>query len=161
MSEITENENLEKTNVPLEKTKKVRSEKQVEQFKQIVNKRKENIEKKKLEKKIEASKLLLQHDVKISEPKKKVIAKEESESDNNSEPEIVIVSKKKKKKPIKIAIEESDEEDEEEEISKPKYINKAREFKHQNYKKSIIKHFPPPEKTKNLNNTSNNKNFFD
>lgn len=160
MSEITENENLEKTNVPLEKTKKVRSEKQVEQFKQIVNKRKENIEKKKLEKKIEASKLLLQHDVKISETKKKVITKEDSESENNSEPEIVIVSKKKKKKPIKIAIEESDEEDDEDEI-KPKYINKVRDFKHQNYKKSIIKHFPPPEKTKNLNNTYSNKIFFD
>jgi hypothetical protein len=50
--------------IPLEKAKKTpkpRSEKQMEHFKNLQQKRKENIEKKKLEKKIEASKLLLEH----------------------------------------------------------------------------------------------------
>ena len=69
MSENTEPENIETEKiVPLEKPKKQpkpRSEKQLVQFQMIAAKRKENIEKKKLEKKIEASKLLLEHDVKL------------------------------------------------------------------------------------------------
>ena len=60
---INEPENLENITVikPI-KEKKPRSEKQKAQFQQVFNKRKELLEKKNLDKKIEASKLLLQHD---------------------------------------------------------------------------------------------------
>ena len=56
---------------PLEKAKKTpkpRSEKQMENFKKLQEKRKDAIEKKKLEKKIEASKLLLEQEKTITPP---------------------------------------------------------------------------------------------
>ena len=60
---INEPENLENIAVTKpKKEKKPRSEKQKAQFQQVFNKRKEILEKKNLDKKIEASKLLLQHD---------------------------------------------------------------------------------------------------
>ena len=157
MSENNDAENIEREKiVPLEKPKKPRSEKQIEQFKKIAEKRKENVEKKKLEKKIEASKLLLEHDVKLNDKKKKEPIVLQSDS-SDSEPEIIVVSKKKpKKKPIKIEIEESSTEEEQE--VKPK----QREFKHQNYaKKSVIKHHPPIEQTKEKVFINKHTVFFD
>lgn len=63
INEPNKTENQENITVTKpKKEKKPRSEKQKAQFEQVFNKRKELLEKKKLEQKIEASKLLLQHD---------------------------------------------------------------------------------------------------
>ena len=63
--------------VPLQKEKKVRekkprSDKQMEHFANMAAKRKENIEKKKLEKKIESAKLLIENDIQVAAPKKEI-----------------------------------------------------------------------------------------
>lgn len=120
---------------PLEKAKKPRSEKQMENFKKLQEKRKEAIEKKKLEKKIEASKLLLEQDQRetglsitppavIQKKKTKELApppsEDEEESDSSVEKIIVNVKNKKKtkKKAKEIIIyndEDSESEEEEEE----------------------------------------------
>jgi hypothetical protein len=68
--------NIQEDPSPLEKAKKTpkpRSEKQMEHFKNLQQKRKEAIEKKKFEKKIEASKLLLEQDIPPAQPKQKKI----------------------------------------------------------------------------------------
>lgn len=99
------------------KKKKVLSEKQKAILQQARIKRSHNIEKKKLEKKLEASKLLLNiKDEKEEKPIKKINKMPiiEEESSESSEPEQIIIKKKKKKKPKKIIIEESESEEEEE-----------------------------------------------
>ena len=113
------------------RTKKERSEKQLQHTENMRKKRFENIEKAKLNKKIEASKILLENDIK---PKKKIIKEPESDSD---EEEVIIIEKKKKPKPKtkRIIIEESSSEEEEEEERKAP----ERKFKTQQNKKSIIK----------------------
>ena len=86
MSENTDNDMVEKVTT-LEKPKKKQTEKQIEQFKNAVLKKKELYEKRKLEKKIEASKLLLQHDPEFikqtvqpkEKPKKKELMEKEYE----------------------------------------------------------------------------------
>ena len=157
-AENTDVEKVEDKKISLEKPKKPRSEKQIEQFKKIAETRKSNVEQRKLEKKIEASKLLLEHDIKPvtkKEKKQPIVITKESESESDSEPEIIVVSKKKpKKKPIKIEIEESSSE---EEVKEPK----QREFKHQNYKKSIIKQLPAKEEIKPSVFINRNTVFFD
>ena len=161
-------ENLENIAVTKPKQeKKPRSEKQKAQFQQVFNKRKEILEKKNLEKKIEASKLLLQHDPefinkqKIIEPltphnddvviKKKKEPKiiEMSDSDNDSEESVIIIKKKTskpKKKKKKIIIEESSDSsssgEDEEVITLPK---PKREFTTQQNKKSIVKIHEKPK----------------
>ncbi len=99
--------------MPKTKVKRQMSEKQKDAFIKLQEKRKANIEQRKYEKKIEASKLLLEYEEKKqNEPKQKVKSKvlvQESESD--SEPEIIYV-KKPKKKTKKIVIEESESESE-------------------------------------------------
>lgn len=154
------------------KEKKPRSEKQKAQFEQVFNKRKELIEKKKLEKKIEASRLLLQHDpdykvpstprtpqiddtvpdAKKLKPKKepKIIEVHSDNSDDDDSDESVIIIKKKSKtkksKKKKIVIEESSEEsssgEDEEVIQLPK---PKRDFTTQQNKKSIVKVHEKPK----------------
>ena len=68
-------EDFSDAQVPLQKEKRVRekkprSEKQLEHFKNMAEKRKQNIEKKKLEKKIESAKLLIENDIEVTPPKK-------------------------------------------------------------------------------------------
>ena len=83
----------------LPKQKKPRTEKQIEAMKKAFETRKANIEQKKLEKKIEASKLLLSLDKpKEEKPKtdKKVVIKEESEEEESEDeqPQVVIIKNK-------------------------------------------------------------------
>jgi hypothetical protein len=163
VNETNKPENTENITITKpKKEKKPRSEKQKAQFQQVFNKRKEILEKKNLEKKIEASKLLLQHEPefinkqKIIEPvtppidenviKKKKVPKivEMSETDNDSEESVIIIKKKTnkpKKKKKKIIIEESSDEssssgEDEPVITIPK---PKRDFATQQNKKSIVK----------------------
>ena len=170
IEEITnEPENLDNITVTKpKKEKKPRSEKQKAQFQQVFNKRKEILEKKNLDKKIEASKLLLQHDPefmnkqKTEEPltphiddvviKKKKEPKiiEMSETDNESEESVIIIKKKAtkpKKKKKKIIIEESSDGssssgEDEAVIALPK---PKRDFTTQQNKKSIVKIHEKPK----------------
>ena len=163
--------------VPLTKPKKPRTQKQIEAFEITKQKRQEGIEKRKQEKKIEASKVLLEsgqlndvlpkEKVKVSKgtPKPPVESASASDSDSeSSEEEIVIMKKgkkdKKKKKTKKIIIESASDSDssEEEEVIKVK----ASQFKSQRNKKSLIKvHEPEPLVKKPLDkNHFKPVNFF-
>lgn len=140
----------------------VRSEKQLAHFENMRKKRIDNIEKINLNKKIEASKILLQHDK--EQMKNKKYKKIESESESSEEEEIIIIEKKKKpkKKTKRIIIEESsdseEEPEEEEEIIKPKI---QRNFKSQQNKKSIIKiHKPNQEINTTITNVKKDFNSF-
>ena len=107
------------------KPKKPRSEKQKMAFQQVMEKRKKNIEQRKEEKLIEASKLLVKNATKNIikkeiKPKKEIVqqeskSKSESESERETEEEIIIVKAKpkleKKKKVKKIIIEESSDDE--------------------------------------------------
>ena len=118
---------IEEEDKPIKK-KKVLSEKQKAILKSAREKRTHNIEKQRLEKKLEASKLLLNiKDEKEEKQIKNKINKMpiiEEESSESSEPEQIIIKKKKKKKPKKIIIEESESEEsqEEEEIIKKRNV---------------------------------------
>ena len=58
-------EDIEETNTPLTKPKKPRSEKQIEAFKNAMQKRAENIAKKKEDKLIQSAKLLIEKQQKV------------------------------------------------------------------------------------------------
>ena len=131
----------------LPKEKKPRTEKQIEAMKKAFETRKANIEQKKLEKKIEASKLLLQHGitptpqntpaVKPKTKKQQVV----EESEESSEEEIIIktVKKPKKKKIVKVEVSDSDTSSESE-VDKRK-PHSSSQFRKQQYQKpsSVIK----------------------
>ena len=141
--EIQENqeEDFSEASIPLQKEKKEkkpRTQKQLDHFKNMAEKRRENIEKKKLEKKIEASKLLLEHDSKppVKVKENKIEEEKEIESEPSSEEEIIVQKKKpktkgKKKKKIVIYEADSDSSDSDDEIPIPK-----KQFKTQQNKKS-------------------------
>ena len=163
--------------VPLQKEKKVRekkprSEKQLAHFANMAAKRKENIEKKKLEKKIESAKLLIENDIEVA-PKKEIRKqlkgdaifgkgdpKEEppsEEEESESEEEIIVKTrkskpKKKAKKVIIVQESESEEESEEEEIQAPK-----RRLKTQQNKKSIVKVY---QQEPTHRQTASSQNYF-
>jgi hypothetical protein len=125
------------------KEKKPRAPKtpaQLEAFQKAMQKRKANIEIKKQEKKVEASKILLENDIKPKEVVKKsrkprTVVIEESESDD--EPNVVYIKKRSsKKKKKKIIVEsETDSETESESDIEIKH-KKSFETSHQN-KKSV------------------------
>ena len=109
-------------NTPLSKPKKPRSEKQIKAFETVMQKRAENIAKKKELKLVESAKLLLSKQVK--QPKIIATAESESESDSESEDEplpIKVKSKKQSKPNMKsrkkIIIESSSESESESESS--------------------------------------------
>ena len=109
-------------NTPLSKPKKPRSEKQIKAFETVMQKRAENIAKKKELKLVESAKLLLSKQVK--QPKIIATAESESESDSESEDEplpIKVKSKKQSKPKMKsrkkIIIESSSESQSESESS--------------------------------------------
>jgi hypothetical protein len=163
MDDVKENQQIQEDladNVPLQKAKKEkkpRSEKQLAHFENMAQKRKDSIEKKKLEKKIESAKLLIEHDIQVApspvkSKNKKVyhsadgrgergapaVVEEEDESDDESVQEVVIKRKPKKKAKKIIVYQESEsesEEEEEEEEQKPQ----SRKLKTQQNKKSIVK----------------------
>ena len=115
----------EESQLTKSKPKKPRSEKQMKAFQEVMNKRKQNIEQRKEEKLIEASKILVKNATKNIikkeiKPKKKIVQQEsesnsESESESETEEEIIIVKAKpkleKKKKVKKIIIEESSDDE--------------------------------------------------
>ena len=117
------------------KTKKPRSEKQIEAFKNAQINRQKNIQLKKESQKVEAAKLLLNEkpNAPVAKKVKEVV---DSSSDENEE-EVIIVQKRKKPKPKvkRIIVEESASESESEEEIKPREKN----FKSQQNKRSIIK----------------------
>ena len=143
------------------KPKKVMSQKQLETLAKGRESRKLKLEEHKLNKKIEASKLLLQEEHK--QKLKKVVKKQPEPIEESEEEEVVIIEKHKKpkKKVKKIIIQESESSDEEEE----EVIIPEKKMKSQKNKRSIsvndneVKQLPDPsfDKPKKLNNY---KNYF-
>lgn len=154
---------------PKRKMKKFpRTEKQQEAFKITMQKRAENVEKRKQQKKLEAAKLLLSTEPdslptkpaepeKIKKPKKKLILSttdtetDSDSSDSGGEEEKIYIARKSIKQPKKVYIIKREkniiEEDDEDEYEKP-VVNK---FKSQQNKKSVVKI---------TNNTQPPKNYF-
>ena len=151
---------------PKRKMKKyARTEKQQEAFKLIMQKRAENVAKRKEQKKIEAAKLLLSlqpskeiedepvNEVikKKSKPKKKLIlstsdTESEDESDNESDvsEEKIYIARKSIKQPKKVYVIKKEVEEDEKPVNK---------FKSQQNKKSVVK-------ISNNNNIIPLKNYF-
>jgi len=140
-----------------DKRKQPRTEAQLKHFENMRKKREDNLKQKLLDKKIEASKILLENDVK---PKKK------AKPEESDEEEVIIIEKKKKQKPKtkRIIIEESssDEssEEEEEQERKPKSKAPERKFKSQQNKKSIIKINGVNNDNDNVNSKVDYSKFF-
>jgi hypothetical protein len=138
-----------------DKRKQPRTEAQLKHFENMRKKREDNLKQKLLDKKIEASKILLENDVK---PKKK------AKPEESDEEEVIIIEKKKKQKPKtkRIIIEESssDKSSEEEEEEKPKSKAPERKFKSQQNKKSIIKINGVNNDNDNVNSKVDYSKFF-
>lgn len=117
MSDIYENEATEEINeeVPLTKQKKMRSQKQMEAFEKVKQKRKENLEAKKQEKLINSAKILIEEETKRNPISKRIKPVEHEIDTEEEEEEVIIVKKTKPKKKVrKIIIEESSSSEEEE-----------------------------------------------
>jgi len=180
MNDIQEKQDIAEPEVPLLKPKRKmkkfpRSEKQQESFKITMQKRAENVARRKELKKLEAAKLLIESESlpskpepelepepepkqdKSKKPKKKLIlSTSDSETDSDSsnsggEVEQIYVSRKSIKQPKKVYIIKREkniiEEVDEDEYEKP-VVNK---FKSQQNKKSVVKI---------TNNTQPPKNYF-
>lgn len=119
MSEVSDHEQKDEKVTLIEKPRRTKTAKQVEQFQKVILRKKEMDEKRKLAKQIEASKLLLKHDPEFlkqnsevkesksekSKRSKKIIEKEyeslsgsSSSSESSISEEIPIKHKKEKKK---------------------------------------------------------------
>ena len=137
-----------------DKRKQPRTEAQLKHFENMRKKREDNLKQKLLDKKIEASKILLENDVK---PKKK------AKPEESDEEEVIIIEKKKKQKPKtkRIIIEESSsDESSEEQEEKPKSKAPERKFKSQQNKKSIIKINGVNNDNDNVNSKVDYSKFF-
>ena len=147
------------------KPRKPKTPAQLEQFKKMYENRKLKLEENKLNKKLEASKFLLEHgvDIKknkkiIKEPKIEVVDDSSSGGSSSSEEEehiIVVKKKKNKKKSKKIIIQESSSSE-----SEPDENILERNFKHQRNMKSIIKVHTQPNKQIKTNRVVEHKNYF-
>lgn len=138
-----------------------KSEKQLESMKRALEVRRANIEKRRYEKKLEASKFLVEHDIKqmesIIKPKQKKIVELSSEDDDSeSDTEIVYIKKPRKVKKNKIVVEVSESESESEEEPRHKQFGKS----HQN-KKSIVKMQDKPKQHQEQSKLSYRKMFTD
>ena len=134
--------------VKVKKTRAPKTQKQLDAFNNIVlEKRKKMVEQRQLEKKIEASKLLLANE--MNKPKPQVV---EHDSDS-SEDEIIIKPKKKKSK--KIVIEDSSSESEDE---VPLVHNKKDFGRSHCNKKSAVKIHEPVQQ--NQQSQQPKRNFF-
>ena len=137
-------EDIEEANTPLTKPKKARSEKQIEAFKNAMQKRAESLAKKKEDQIYQSAKLLIEKQQKVE-----VI---DDETDSEPEPEPVKKSKSKKQIDIKpkykpkkkIILEsesdtdtsESESESSESSDSEPEFIIKSRSKKKAKLKKT-------------------------
>lgn len=138
------------------KPRKPKTPAQLEQFEKVRQKRLESLKQKSINKKIEASKLLLSHGIELPAKESKIkedlpqakpkyhqeltpTHKDDTDNESDEEPPVIIVKKKKKKKqPKTIIIEESSDEEDDQQH----YINKVKEARHfvsQQNKKSLIK----------------------
>jgi hypothetical protein len=139
ISEISENEQIEEIKeVPLTKPKRERTQKQIEAFERVKEKRKQNIEAKKKEKLLNSAKLLVESQSAVNREipqmgkkvvRKKIVEPLPEESESESEEEIIVKTVRKpkaqpkKKKIRKVIIEESEtSESESEEYSKRKPV---------------------------------------
>jgi len=156
----------EKIEAPIKekKPRKPKTPAQLEQFKKMYEARKLKLEENKINKKIEASKFLLEHGVDIKknkkivkEPKIQVVDDSSSSggSSSSEEQQIIVVKKKKKNKSKKIIIEQSSSSEEE-----PEQKHLERSFKHQRNKKSIIKVHTPSSQPVKHNKIIEHKNYF-
>ena len=131
MADIYENEETEEINeeVPLTKIKKQRTQKQMEAFEKVKQKRKENLEAKKQEKLINSAKILIEEETKRNPISKRIKPVEREIDTEEEEEEVIIVKKTKPKRGLcphaspdrkrnckvrKIIIEESSSSEEEE-----------------------------------------------
>jgi hypothetical protein len=136
-SSVENSEQVKKEFIKIEKPKKVLSEKQKEALVRGREKRREKIDEKKLNKKIEASKFLLELDHK---KKKATKPKIESEEEDDDEEEVVIIEKKRKpkKKVKRIIVEESESSDDQSTESQEPPKIQEKKMKSQRNKKSVI-----------------------
>ena len=127
------------------KPRKPKTEKQLQQFENARLKRQEKIKESKLNKKIEASKLLLEHGYQAPlTPVHQEPIDETTEEENSEDNEIIIIKKKKKPKKKTYIIQESSDDDSDGEEEKVKQIyNKSRQMVSQQNKKSMIKIHKP------------------
>ena len=139
--------------IKVKKPRPPKTVKQLESLKIAQSVRRANLDKINYEKKLEASKFLMEHEEKLkSNPelknkKQKIVVQESSEEESESEPEIVYIKKHRKTKKDKIIIEESESESEEE----PKHYVKPFGKSHQN-KKSLVKTYEQPKPIKTQSN---------
>jgi hypothetical protein len=152
MSDNSDNEPIEDNlEVPLTKSKKPRSQAQIEAFEKVKEKRRQNLEAKKQEKILNSAKLILEEETKKKSEKlpskkkvKHVEPEPEPEPESESEEEVIVVKKakpiKKQKKVRKIIIEESSSEEEEEEESE--YEQEPPPVK-RNQRKSVVRVIRP------------------
>lgn len=141
-------EQIDDNNIPLlkplkeKKPRPPKTAKQIEQFENARLKRQEILKEKNLNKKLEASKLLLEHGYTLPEKKEVINEKPKvikpDDSDDESDNEVVIIKKKKKPKKKTYIIEESSEDEDESEKVKQIY-KQSRQMVSQQNKKSIIK----------------------
>ena len=178
--------------VPLQKEKKVREkkprrEKQLAHFANMAAKRKENIEKKKLEKKIESAKLLIENDIQVggsdpltpdrkrncAAPKKEIRKqlkgdaifgkgdpKEEppsEEEESESEEEIIVKTRKSKPKKKAKKVIIVQESESEEESEEEEIQAPKRRLKTQQNKKSIVKVY---QQEPTHRQTASSQNYF-
>ena len=116
MEEISKNkEEIEEMDEigSLTKPKKVRTDKQIDAFKEAMKKRAENIELRKHEKLVKASEILVNNSKKEVTPKNKEFMKQVKKPvyESSESEEIIIVKSKPKKKVKKIIIEDSSSSD--------------------------------------------------
>ena len=148
---------------PEKKPRPPKSEKQLESMKKALEVRRGNIEKRKYDKKVAASKFLVEHEARQDEainkpqpkPKKQIIVHEERDESSDSEPEIVFIKKPKKSKRNKIIVQESDSESESDEEPIQKQFGKS----HQN-KKSVVKTYEQPKPTPKQQPNISYRNMF-
>ena len=84
MSEVSDHEQKDEKVTLIEKPKRTKTAKQVEQFQKVILRKKEMDEKRKLAKQIEASKLLLQHDPEFLKQNSEVVKENKSEKSKKS-----------------------------------------------------------------------------
>ncbi len=146
--------------VKVKKPRPPKTEKQIEAFKNVIAIRKANLDKGRLDKKIEASKILLANELnkkqveqpKAEKPKKKQVVVE-SDSDSDSEDEIIVRPKKKRSK--KIIIEDSSSSEDEAPLVKKDFGRSD-----QNKKSAVKIHDQPTPQASKQQPQQPKRNFF-
>jgi len=175
---LTKNKGGRPKKIPVPKEKKPRTEKQVEAQKKAFATRQANVEKRKLEKKIEASKLLLSLENNVmdnmkEQPQTGDIGDDEAnseEEEEDEEPQIQLPSKvikkpkvnktKPKSKGKKIIIYQESSSDDDDSSSSSEDEIKPKKFTTQRNKKSIVKIHQPETKPISKTEKIRFENFF-